>query len=64
MMSNNQIPKMCGLCGRWGVRGFRESYSSDGVNTAQAPWVCNNDSACLARKVKPFEQVLKQTMSR
>lgn len=52
-MSRFELLKLCGLCGRWGTRGYREADSSDapGYNpVSDGVWVCDNDRACKRRK--------------
>jgi hypothetical protein len=47
------VLKCCGLCGRWGTRGYREGSSSDlpsGYSTVHGRWVCSNDRACQRRR--------------
>lgn len=43
--------RCCLLCGRWGTRGFREAWQSDGV-TGEG-FVCTNDRACRRRVTPP-----------
>lgn len=41
-MRREPFPKCCGICGRWGNRG----YTWDGV---REEWLCRNETACQRR---------------